>query len=94
LHKPWFDQECSKLLDQRKQAKLQWLQDPSEINGDKQDNIRCKASRYFRNKKREYFKDKIKELAMNSKNKNFRALYRGINEFKRGYQQRNTSNFK
>jgi hypothetical protein len=24
-HKPWFDEECSELLDQRKQAKLQWL---------------------------------------------------------------------
>jgi hypothetical protein len=23
-HKPWFDEGCSKLLDQRKQAKLQW----------------------------------------------------------------------
>jgi hypothetical protein len=33
-HKPWFDEACSKLVDQRKQAKLQWLQDPSEINGD------------------------------------------------------------
>jgi hypothetical protein len=29
-HKPWFDEGCSKLLDQRKQAKLQWLQDLSE----------------------------------------------------------------
>jgi hypothetical protein len=28
-HKPWFDEGCSKLLDQRKQAKLKWLQDPS-----------------------------------------------------------------
>jgi hypothetical protein len=33
-HKPWFDEGCPKLLDQRKQAKLLWLQDPSEINGD------------------------------------------------------------
>jgi hypothetical protein len=24
-HKSWFDKGCSKLLDQRKQAKLQWL---------------------------------------------------------------------
>jgi hypothetical protein len=31
-HKPWFDERCSKLLDQRKQAKLQWLQDPSKRN--------------------------------------------------------------
>jgi hypothetical protein len=28
-HKPWFNGRCSKLLNQRKQAKLQWLQDPS-----------------------------------------------------------------
>jgi hypothetical protein len=31
-------------------------------------------------------KDKIDELTTNSKNKNIRDLYRGINEFKRGYQ--------
>jgi hypothetical protein len=34
-------------------------------------------------------KDKINELATNSKNKNIRDLYRGINEFKSGYQPRN-----
>jgi hypothetical protein len=28
-HKPWFNEGCSELLDQRKKAKLQWLQDPS-----------------------------------------------------------------
>jgi hypothetical protein len=32
--KPWFEEECSKLVDRRKQAKLQWLQDPSEANED------------------------------------------------------------
>ncbi|PNF21971.1 hypothetical protein B7P43_G17907 [Cryptotermes secundus] len=85
-HKPWFNEGCSKLLDQRKQAKLQWLQDPSKLNGDNLKNIRCETSRNFRNKKREYLKDKIDELAMNSKNKNIRDLYRGINDFKTGYQ--------
>jgi hypothetical protein len=47
-------ERCSKLLDQRKQAKLQWFQDPSEINGDNLNNIRRENSRHFRNKKREY----------------------------------------
>jgi hypothetical protein len=56
-HKPWFDEGCSKLLDQGKEAKLQWLQDPSEINGDNLNNVRLEDSRYFRNKKREYLKD-------------------------------------
>jgi hypothetical protein len=65
-HKPWFNKGCSELLDQKKQAKLQWLQDPSKINGDNLNNIRREASRHFRNNKKEYLKDKINELAMNS----------------------------
>jgi hypothetical protein len=55
-HKPWFEDGCSKFLDQSKQAELQWLQDPSQIHGDNQNNIRCEASRHFRNEKREYLK--------------------------------------
>jgi hypothetical protein len=63
--------------------------DPSEVNGDNLNNVRREASRHLRNKKKEYLKDKINELVTNSKNKNTRDLYRGINEFKRGYQPRN-----
>jgi hypothetical protein len=48
---------------------LRWLQDPSERNGDDLNNVRHEASGCFRNKKREYLKDKINELATNSKNK-------------------------
>jgi hypothetical protein len=41
-HKPWFDKGRSKLLDQRKQAKLQWLLEPVkpvDISGIKRGNI-------------------------------------------------------
>jgi hypothetical protein len=64
---------------------LQWLQDPSEINGDSLNNERCETSRYFRNKKKEYLKDKINEVSTSSASKNIRDLYRGINNFKRSY---------
>jgi hypothetical protein len=74
-----FDEGCTELLDQRKRAKLQWLQDTSEINGDNLNNIRHETSGHFRNKKREYLKDKINALTTNGKNKNIRDLYRGIN---------------
>jgi uncharacterized protein YaaR (DUF327 family) len=80
-HKPCFDEGRSKLLDQRKQTKLQWLQDQNEINGDNLNNVRHEASRHFRNKKKEHLKDIINELAMNHKKKNIRDVYRGINEF-------------
>jgi hypothetical protein len=48
--KTWFDEGCLKLLDQRKHAKLQWLQDPSRINERNLNSVRCEASRDFRNK--------------------------------------------
>jgi hypothetical protein len=73
-HKPLFDEECSKLVDRRKQAKLQWLQKPSIVIEDNLSNIRQEAGRHFRNKKMEYLKDKINELESNSKNKNIRDL--------------------
>jgi hypothetical protein len=44
-------------------TKLQWLQDPSQINGHNFNSIRCEASRHFRNKMREYLKHKINEVA-------------------------------
>jgi hypothetical protein len=84
--KPLFDEECSQLVDGRKQAKLRWLQDRSEVNEDNLSDVRREASRHFRKKKREYLKDRINEFARESKNKNIRELYRGINEFKKGYQ--------
>jgi hypothetical protein len=37
-------------------------------------------------KKREYIKDKINELATNSNNRNIRDLYKGIHTFKKGYR--------
>jgi len=66
-HKPWFDEECLGFLDQRKQAKMHWVQDPSQINVDDLNNVRQEASRHFRNKKQEYLKPKIEELETNSK---------------------------
>jgi len=53
-HKPWFDRECLDFLDQRKQAKMQWIQDPSRSNVDNLNNLRRDASRHFRNKKKAY----------------------------------------
>jgi hypothetical protein len=38
-YKPWFNEGCLELLNQRKQAKLQWLQDRSKINRDNLNTI-------------------------------------------------------
>jgi hypothetical protein len=60
------------------------------MNRDNLNSIRCEASNHFRNEKREHLKDKINELATNSKNKNIRDWHRGINEFKKGHQPRSS----
>jgi hypothetical protein len=64
------------------------LQGPSEANENNLSDVRREASRHFRNKKREYLKDRINELESNSKNKNIRDLYMGTNECKKGYHPR------
>jgi len=46
--KPWFDEERLRFSDQRKQAKMQWLQDPNQSNVDKLNSVRYEASRHFR----------------------------------------------
>jgi hypothetical protein len=56
-NKPWFNEGCLILLDQKKEATLQWTQDLSGIYGDNVNHIRRETSRHFRNKKREYLKD-------------------------------------
>jgi len=48
-------------------------------------NVRCEASSHLRNKKKEYLKAKIEELETMGGGG---ALYRGINDFKKGYQLR------
>jgi len=67
---------------------MQWVQDPSQSNVDNLKNVRRETSRQFRNKRKANLKAKIEELETHSKIKNIRDLYRGINEFKRGYQHR------
>jgi hypothetical protein len=61
-HKPWFDAECAEFLDKRKQAKIQWLQNPNQNNGDNLHNVRREASRYFRKKRRNISKLKLMKL--------------------------------
>ena len=51
LHEPRFEEECSRFLDQKKQAKMNWQQDPNHSNVDKLNDIRHETIRRCRNKK-------------------------------------------
>jgi UDP:flavonoid glycosyltransferase YjiC (YdhE family) len=67
---------------------MQWMQDPSQNNIVNLTKVRRDDSRHLRSKKKAYRKAKIEELETNSKLKNVKDLYRGINNFKKGYQPR------
>ena len=71
-----------------KQNKMHCLQDPNQSSVDNLNNVRHKDTRHFRNKKKKYLKAKTDELETNSKINNIRELYKGTNDFKRGYQPR------
>jgi hypothetical protein len=53
-HKPWFD-ECSKLLEHRKQNKLQWLENQTKTKGNNLNNVRCET-KILRKKRDKYIK--------------------------------------
>jgi len=67
---------------------MQLIQDPSQSNVDILNNVRLEVSRHFRKKKKAYLRAEIEELETNSKIQNIRDLYRGISDFKKGYQPR------
>jgi len=70
---------------------MQWLQDPNDSNVVNLNNVRHEASRHFRKKEKEYLKAKVDELETDSKIKNITDLYRGISDFKKGYQPRSNA---
>jgi len=74
-------------LDQRKQSKMQWLQNPKQRNLDNLNNIRREASRHFK-KKKEYLKAKIDEIETNRKISIIRVLCGGINGLVNCYEPR------
>jgi hypothetical protein len=49
-------------FDERKQAKMKWLQDPNQSNIDNLNNVSREDSGHFKNKKKEYLKATIDEL--------------------------------
>lgn len=85
IKKPEIMHESSKLADQRKQDKLQWLQEPSQIKGHNLDMVRYETIRNFRNKNGLHVKGKINVLEK-KKRKQTLDFCRGIHECNKGSQ--------
>jgi len=83
-HKPWCDEKKLRSVYQRSRLNTV-VQFSGQSNVDNLNNVRCETSRQFTNIKKEYLKDEIEHLETNSKMKNIKDFYRGINGFKKGY---------
>ena len=62
-----------------------WLQNPNDQTAEDFTNIRHDTCRTLKRKKRNYMKVKVNTHEENSKTVNG-EIYKGINEFKKGYQ--------
>jgi hypothetical protein len=70
-HKPGINEGHSKLLDQSKYTKVQWLQELSKKNGNDRNNIRREANRHFKKKISVFFrKTKLMNLQRTARNNN------------------------
>jgi hypothetical protein len=52
------------ILDQKRRAKIQWIQTPTLNIVDNLNNVRRDASRYFRSKTKAFMKGKIENLKL------------------------------
>jgi hypothetical protein len=69
-HILWFDEKYLGFLGKRKEAKMQWVYDPSQSNVDNLNNVRREARRHLGNKQKKYLKPKIDELENSNTIKN------------------------
>jgi len=60
-----------RFLDQRKQAKMQCVQDHSQSFVDSVNNVGREGSRHSRNKRKEYMRAMFKDLQTNSEVKKY-----------------------
>ena len=74
--KPWFDEEWVRFLDQRKQAKVQWLQDPNKSKVDDPNTVRLEAGKQIRNKEKTIRKLKFMNLKLTVRSKMSDTLVR------------------
>ncbi|PSN38709.1 hypothetical protein C0J52_19477 [Blattella germanica] len=84
----WFDDECVDMVHKRKLAKMNWMREPNEQYSEQLCSIRRETTRFLKNKKREYLKEKINDLEINARNRNIRELYLGIRIERKGFQAR------
>lgn len=89
-NKPWFDEECRKSVEKRREARIMYLSDSNVENREIYVMCRKQVEKIVRQKKREWEKNRVLDIVDNNNKNNMRELYAGINSIRKGYQSQTT----
>lgn len=84
----WFDGECKKEMQRRKEAKLKMIQNGTDEDKRKYQEQRRITKKICRAKKRKYIEQKIKRIEENFQNKEFKNFYQEVKKNKGHTQQK------
>lgn len=84
----WFDEECQKLLEERKEWRLKMIKNPTNENKEKYAEAKRVLKKVCRKKKKDLLEAQLVEMEQDFKKKDTRKFYKEITKVKRGYQAR------
>lgn len=84
----WYDEEVSKILEERNMARQRMLQRPTRNNIAVFKEKRSIAKTLIRNKKRKEERERVDDMQKNFENKQGRKFFHGVGQVKKGYQPR------
>uniref|UniRef100_A0A8D9E7Z9 Craniofacial development protein 2 n=1 Tax=Cacopsylla melanoneura TaxID=428564 RepID=A0A8D9E7Z9_9HEMI len=90
-NKCWFNEACTAKVEERKAAKLRWLDDGgNETIKQEYYRIRRETQRFIRRTKREYYNSLIREAEDDFTHHRSRQMYQNLKRATKGYTRRET----
>lgn len=84
----WFDDECAQIIQEKNKARKRMIQKETRMNTERYQEMRRKANRVCKKKKREKMKKQLEDIAEYSKQNERRKFYKAVEKVKKGYQPR------
>jgi len=82
----YFDDECAKEVEKKKNAKLEMLQTKTMDSKQRYQRQSIQTYRFLRRKKRDYLNEEISNLETKSRNSNIRDFYKAVKKQRKGFQ--------
>ena len=87
-HKTWFDEECKKILEERNRARQSVLQRRTDESIRVYSELRGKARKLMRTKKRQHDQRRLEEMERDSNHNRSKKFYKEITNTTKGFRPR------